>query len=356
MMTIIIFTLLSLLFLFLVVDILIIKRPVYGGKISGQRLERVKQSPNYHDGQFHNLNDKPIMNAKPKQFVKTLRTFLFGKKQGLRPATPLEMVKRDLKRLPNDKNLYIWFGHSSYMLSLHGSTFLVDPTFKTAAPFSFINKPFKGTTSYKLEDLPNEIDYLIITHDHYDHLDYKTVKPLRKRIKHVICPLGVGAHFERWGYEKIQLTELDWNESANPSDRLRVYCLPSQHFSGRALHRNNTLWASFMLKTPYGNIFIGGDGGYGPHFKQIGEQYPDIDLAILENGQYNEQWKHIHTLPEQLGMVAVDLKARKIITVHHSKYTLSTHPWDEPLQNELKVREQHHLNLLVAPLGEICEL
>ena len=335
---------------------ILIHLPQFGKAPSGSRLERIRRSPHYRDGQFRNLQPTEIMNVKGLQFFKVMLKFVFGKKRNLTPPTPLPMVKADLNHLDPSRDYYIWFGHSSYLISLHGTTFLVDPTFCAGAPFKFANKAFAGTERYQPEDMPSHIDYLIITHDHYDHLDYQTYCRLRTRIGHVICPLGVGAHLERWGAAPTQIIEMDWDERQPLSDGFSIFCLPSQHFSGRALKRNNTLWASFLLNTPHGNIFIGCDGGYGPHFKEIGKNHPDIDLAILENGQYNEQWKSIHTLPEQLGKEATDLHARQIITVHHSKYALAQHPWDEPLHNERRARDEYHLNLIVPALGSITEL
>lgn len=332
--------------------------PRFGKFPSGARLERIRRSPNYRDGKFQNLVETDVITDKAvSSFTKTLFQMVFGKNGiELKPKKPLDMAKHDLNNLPADRDIYVWFGHSAYLLSLHGTTVLVDPTFVTASPVSFINKPFAGTDLYKPEDMPHHIDYLVITHDHYDHLDCETIERLKDRIGHVICPLGVGEHLERWGIRPEQLIEMDWNEKSSLSEDWTVYCLPSQHFSGRSFRRNNTLWASFLLETPSGKIFLGCDGGYGPHFREIGEAHPGIDLAILENGQYNEQWKSIHTMPEQLGKEAVDLGAKRVITVHHGKYALAPHPWDEPFGNELVARDEDNINLLVAELGEITEL
>lgn len=224
-----------------------------------------------------------------------------------------------------------------------------------ASPVSFVNKPFKGTDIYKPEGMP-DIDYLIISHDHWDHLDYNTVKKLRDRIGTVICPLGVGEHFEYWGFDKKQIVELDWDEDSSLEAGFKVYCLPARHFSGRGLSSNQSLWASFLLQAPSQNIYIGGDGGYDTHYAEIGERFPNIDLAILENGQYNEEWKLIHMMPEQMSQAAKDLNAKKILTVHHSKYALARHPWDESLQNAENMRNHDSLNVLIPEIGEIVKL
>ena len=135
-----------------------------------------------------------------------------------------------------------------------------------------------------------------------------------------------------------------------------VHCLPARHFSGRGLTSNQSLWASFLVETPTRKVYIGGDSGYDSHFARIGKQFPGIDLAILENGQYNEGWKYIHTMPRYLGQAAKDLKAKKIITVHHSKYALARHRWDEPLENEIKAAKEDSLNLFVPVIGQVIGL
>ena len=335
---------------------LILHLPQFGKRPSGQRLQRMAASPNYRRGKFVNRTVEGQKDISWRQYLKIARKFIFGKKRALTPPQPMEMVKRDLKQLDPEKELLVWFGHSSYLLSIHGSTLLVDPTFCSGAPFPFINRAFPGTDRYRPEDLPERIDFLIITHDHYDHLDYNSIIRLKERVRQFICPLGVGAHLEHWGVAPEQITEMDWEEHCSPKPGWEIHCLPAQHFSGRTLKRNPTLWASFLLRTPYGNIFAGGDGGYGPHFKEIGQRFPDIGLAILENGQYDEHWSHLHTMPQQLGQELLDLGAKRFVTIHHSKYALAHHAWDEPLQNEAAVQKKLQVPLIAARLGEITEV
>lgn len=213
----------------------------------------------------------------------------------------------------------------------------------------------QGADAYKPADMP-EIDYLVISHDHWDHLDYETVMQLKNRVDKVVCPLGVGEHFEYWGFEKSSLVELDWFEDTVLDKGFLLHCLPARHFSGRSLKANQALWASFLIETPSQKIYMGGDSGYDTHFAEIGKQYPGIDLAILENGQYNEDWKYIHTMPQYLGQVARDLNAEKILTVHHSKYALARHRWDEPLKNAMNLKEKDSLNVLMPIIGEVVRL
>ncbi len=331
-----------------------LRQPSFGRLPSGERLERIKRSPNYRDGEFKNLLPTRLMTGNNNRW-RAMWNFVFSAKDSVRPSFPLHVVKTDLKNLPPDENLMVWFGHSSYLLQVDGIRVLVDPVFLESSPLPFVNRPFEGTDLYKPEDMP-DIDYLVISHDHWDHLDYKTVCRLRRHTRKVICPLGVGEHFEHWGYDKASLVELDWMEKTSPDRGFVVQCLPARHFSGRGLKSNQSLWASFMLSTPSLTIFIGGDSGYGSHFGKIAELYPHIDWAILENGQYNEDWKYIHTLPHQIARVAKDLAAKHIVTVHHSKFALARHRWDEPLHNARRMRDEDSLEVAMPAIGEVLSL
>ncbi len=325
----------------------------FGRSPRGERLERIKNSPNYHDGKFHNLSPtKQITSEKSK--ISTMADFLFRKVKDLRPEMDLPTIKTDLKRFGQDENVLVWLGHSSLFIQTNGKRFLVDPVLVKASPVSFVNKPFKGTKIYTPDDIP-DIDYLMITHDHWDHLDYNTVKRLKDRTGKVICPLGVGEHLEHWGFDKDRIVELDWNENFVFDNTVTIHCLSARHFSGRGLSPNKTLWASFMLQTPSKNIYISGDGGYDTHFADIGNRF-EIDLAIVENGQYNEGWKFIHLMPEDLVTTAKDLNAKKMMTGHNSKYALGKHSWHEPLENISKAAERDSLNLLTPMIGEAVYL
>lgn len=328
--------------------------PRFGKLPSGERLKRIESSPNYRNGAFRNRSVTPQLTS-DKSRISVMFDFLFEKRDGNRPDGAVATVKSDLKNLPSDQNLLVWFGHSSYFLQIDGKRILIDPVFYDAAPVSFFNKPFQGTDIYKAEDIPS-IDYLIITHDHWDHLDHKTVVHLKDRTGRVVCPLGVGEHFERWGYHVDKLIELDWNEVAQLDTLVDIECLPARHFSGRGLKSNQTLWASFMLKTPSKTVFIGGDGGYDTHFATIAKQYPTIDLALIENGQYNEDWCYIHLMPEDVVRTIRDLNPLHVITGHNSKYALAKHPWREPMGKIVLAATKHSLPLLTPSIGEVVYL
>ena len=345
---------LSVLFILGDAGVLFLSQAKFGRIPQGKRLERIKQSPHYDGKQFVNEEETVTMTG-DKGIFTVWREFLFGDKSQTVPDTALTVVKTDLKALPADKDWIVWFGHSSYLMNLSGKKVLVDPVFYQGSPVSFVNKMFKGTDVYKPADMP-DIDYLMITHDHWDHLDYDVVKELEPRVKKVVTGLGVGEHFEYWGYPVEKLVELDWWESADLGDGFSVTVTPARHFSGRDLKQNKTLWASFLFKAPKRNVWIGGDGGYGKHFKRIGEKFTDIDLAILENGQYNVDWKLIHTMPEELGKIMQDLNASRYMTVHHSKFCLSKHSYFEPLENAKHAAQETGKPMLMPQMGEVVEL
>ena len=319
--------------------------------------ERVEASPNYRDGMFQNQEPTPQFTGNESVWQQMWH-FLTRPNPERVPSEPIQAVKTDLKNLPTDSDWLVWFGHSSYLFCLNGMRFLVDPVLKPEFPASMMLKAFPGTDIYRPEDLP-DIDVLIVTHEHWDHMDYATLRDIRERVKLVICPLGIADYLRHWGYTDEQITEMDWYEesvvSIQPSE-VRITCLPSRHFSNRLLgKRNQTLWASFMIETGGRKVYIGGDGGYDKRFAQIHERFGAIDLAILENGQYNANWKYIHTTPEDLEKVILDLQAKQVFTVHHDKYALSVHLWYEPDSVAHNIATKHNINLLEAPIGTVVK-
>ena len=345
---------LSIIALIVLAVVIFINQPRFGKTPQGERLERVKKSSNYREGKFQNIHETPQLTSDKGNF-QTFAGFLFKAKDRLHPELDLPIVKEDLWKLNRNEDVLVWFGHSSYLLQVDGIRILVDPVFYDASPVGFYNKAFKGPDEFKPEDIP-EIDYLVISHDHWDHLDYKTVTALKDRIGKIVCGLGVGEHFEYWGFNKTEIIELDWEDSAEFENGLKIYCLPARHFSGRGLSPNQSLWSSYLVEVPSRKIYIGGDGGYDTHYKNIGEKYGPIDLAILENGQYDKDWRYIHLLPEQIVPAFKDLNAAKLFTVHHSKYALANHPWDEPLRNISSFAEKDAINLILPIMGEIVNL
>lgn len=354
-MILILYVILSILVLFTLVVFLYTRQAQFGRKPSGERLKRVKQSPNYRDGKFQNVNLTPSL-TEGYSFGKVFYEFIFKKVPGRNPLDLIPTQKTDLLNLPPDEDILVWFGHSSYFLQLNGKRILVDPVFSgNASPVPRSNKAFKGADQYTVADLP-VIDYLFITHDHYDHLDYHTSLQLISKTDAVICGLGVGGHLERWGFPQEKIIEKDWNETFQLDGDLTVHTTTSRHFSGRRFKRNNTLWMSFVLEAPALKLFLGGDSGYDTHFAEIGEKYGPFDLAILENGQYDAKWKYIHLLPEEVLVAGKDLKAKRVLPVHSSKFALAQHAWNEPLVRLTVSNETLKIPLVTPVIGEKVNL
>lgn len=334
---------------------IVLSRDIFGARPSGTRLELIKKSKNYRDGKFQNLNPTPSL-TEGYSYPSVMYNFFFGKKDHLVPEDSIPFVKTDLKGIPKEANALIWFGHSSYWMQIEGKSILVDPVLNDhAAPFEGMNKAFKGAASYTTDDLP-DIDYLVITHDHYDHLDYHTIKNLKGRVGKVVCALGVGAHFEKWGYQPSQLIEKDWGDKVILDEHITLHLTPARHFSGRSIFSNNTLWTSYVLETPSRKIFLGGDSGYDEHFEEIGTRFGGFDLAVLENGQYNVAWKYIHTMPEELLLAGKDLKAKRILPVHSGKFALAAHAWYEPLSRLSELNKAAGQLLITPMIGEVVNI
>lgn len=335
---------------------IVINGPAFGAVPKGKRLARMKHSKLYRNKQFQNISHTPSL-AEGYKMPQVTYDFLFGKKHPLlKPLKEIPSIHTNLKTLDKNTDIFVWLGHSSYYLQTDGVSFLIDPVLSLyGSPFKYFNKAFKGSDVFKPEDIP-DLDYLVITHDHFDHLDYPTVKSIKDRTGMAIVPLGVGAHLERWGYTESQLIEEEWGAEIELKNNIKLAFTPARHFSGRRVKQNDTLWASYVLETPTKKIFLGGDSGYDSHFKMIGDKYGPFDYAILENGQYGEAWRYIHTLPEDVIQAAVDIDARHIIPVHAAKFALALHPWNEPLQKITSLGKEKSLDILTPMIGEVVDL
>lgn len=331
-----------------------LRQPIFGKAPNGKRLEQIQKSPNYRDGKFQNIHFTPDL-TEGYSMAGITWDFLFKQYPRTKPKDAIPSVKTDLLNLSEENDVLVWFGHSSYFIQVQGKRFLIDPVFSgNAAPIAGSNKSFGGTDIYTASDMPN-IDYLLITHDHYDHLDYRTILGLKDKVETIICGLGVGAHFEHWGFDTAKIIEKDWDQSETLTESLTLHTATSRHFSGRSFARNNTLWLSFILQTPNLNLYLGGDSGYDTHFAELGKKFGAFDLAILDNGQYNLAWQAIHMFPEEVLLATKELNAKRLFPVHSGKFKLAHHPWDEPL---IKITELNNNEIpLVTPIvGEVVYL
>ena len=330
--------------------LLFLRTERFGKAPSGKRLGKLEQSPNYKNGSFQNLNSTPML-TEGAGYFKVLYKFIFSSKPK-KPSTVLPSIKTDLKAINPNENVLIWMGHSSYYMQIEGKKMLVDPVLSgKASPLSFTTKAYPGSDIYTTDEIP-EIDYLFLTHDHWDHMDYRTLIKLNPKIKKVVTGLGNGAHLEHWGFSADKIIEGDWYSSFKFSDDIKVHLTPARHFSGRGFNRNKTLWTSFALITPNFKLFLGGDSGYDTHFKEIGEKYGPFDMAVLENGQYDINWKYIHMLPGEQIKAANDLNAKRVFPVHCGKFTLANHDWNEPLKKITEMSSKTGIKVMTPMIGE----
>lgn len=331
----------------------ILNLPVFGHAPKGARLERLKKLANFKaDGTLDNLSPTP-MKPEGVSYWDIVVGMIKGN-ENRSPEKALPSIEPDFTA--TDKTRLIWFGHSSYLLQIDGLKILVDPVFsKRPSPFSFIGSSnFKGTDFIKAEDFP-DLDIILITHDHYDHLDYQSILKLKNKTKLFITSLGVGAHLEYWGVPANKIVELAWNEETI-ANGLKFTAAPARHFTGRGFKRNQTLWSAFVLQGTKHKLYLGGDSGYDSHFKKTGEQQGPFDLAILECGQYNTYWPLIHMFPEQTVQAAKDLKAKVLLPVHWGKFTLAMHSWNEPAIRVVKQAKADKVKITTPLLGEAITL
>ena len=345
--------------IFLTLAVLLIyswlNEPKFGKLPSGKRLDIIEKSPNYKDGKFKNLNFTPDL-TEGETYFRIIKKVLFEKDKRNKPKHRIPSQQTDLKNLDPDENVLVWFGHSSYFMQIDGKTLLADPVFSGAAsPIKATTRSFMGSDVYTADDFP-EIDFLFLSHDHWDHLDYETVVKLRHKVKNIITGLGTAEHLEYWGFDPKIIHEKDWNQQIDLGNGFIINTAPARHFAGRLFSRNKALWMSFVLQTPKRKIYLGGDSGFDTHFEAIGNEFGPFDLAILECGQYNESWKYIHMFPEELIMASKNLKAKTIFPVHWGKFALANHAWDEPIKRVSAAAEKENLPLLTPMIGQKVNL
>lgn len=306
-------------------------QPIWGALPSGTRLEEIKRSKNYVAGMFRNQIETPMRTTDQSEWAMWVQT-IFETEGHPRPLGALPTKKNDLRSLDIAQDVAVWLGHSSYYLQLNGRRILIDPVFSTnASPIPFTNTAFEGTSLYTADDIP-EIDFLLISHDHYDHLDYPTILALKPKVRQVIVGLGVGAHFAAWGYDMQRVQEKDWNESIGAPNDLQIMVTPARHFSGRTFTRDQSLWVGFALISPSRRLFFSGDSGYAKHFEEIGQELGPFDWVALDSGQYDPRWANVHMNPEQAAQAATDLRARVLTPEHVGRFSLAPHDWDDPFK------------------------
>ncbi|MDR7128197.1 L-ascorbate metabolism protein UlaG (beta-lactamase superfamily) [Algoriphagus sp. 4150] len=351
-------TLISIVLILLLVVVLFVNfNPEFGGSPSKQKLAQFEKLDYFEDGKFSNLMPTN-MDMDFAEAIKMLPEF-FKNDPTRRPGFDLPLVHRDALELVTKEQptRLVWFGHSTFLLQMDGKTILIDPMFgEVPAPNPILGKKrFSNQLPIAIEKLP-QIDMIIMSHDHYDHLDYGSIQKLKGKTKAFYMPLGMGAHFEEWGVDSSQIHELGWWDEIQ-ADGLLLALTPARHFSGRGLNnRFSTLWGSWVIRGESDNIYFSGDSGYGPHFKQIGEKYGPFDFAMMECGQYNERWKDIHMMPEETAQAAKDINAKVFMPIHWAAFTLAMHSWTDPVERVIAKADEINQPIFVPEIGEFIEL
>lgn len=320
---------------------------------SGEHLAKISTSEHYNKPNKIFQNPVPISISTGRPMYEVMYDFILSG-ESLRPIEKLPEDPPNLTEL-EVKSIYvrfIWFGHSTILLEVEGKRILIDPVFSDyASPIPGIAKRFQEPV-FNIEDI-KDIDIVLISHDHYDHLDYETISKLKERKLKYIVPLGVSAHLEYWGIERENITELDWWQDTKFKG-LVFTSAPAQHFSGRGLiNRNTTLWASWAIKGNQHNIYFGGDSGYSEHYKEIGKRLGPFDVSFLENGAYDMDWKSVHQLPEEGVQASIDLKSKIMVPVHWGMFDLALHSWYEPIQRVSIEAEKKGVTILAPKLGQL---
>ncbi|EEK78661.1 MBL fold metallo-hydrolase [Bacillus cereus] len=291
---------------------------------------------------------------KPKDII-GLMTDYFKMKTKLRPMKNLPIVLSN----KNNESLesVTWFGHSASLLKIEGKKLLLDPMLGDASsPFPVFNsKRYSGTFSLEREDL-QEIDAIIISHNHYDHLNYKSIMQLKDRAKHFYVPTGVAQYLIKWGVSPSKISEHNWWDEVT-FDNIKLVCAPARHFSGRSMtDRDRSLWCSWLILGQETKVFFSGDSGYAPHFKEIGDKYGPFDLTLMECGQYDPRWSAIHMLPEETVQAHIDVKGELLLPIHWGAFTLALHEWSDPIERVTKEAKRLGVNITTPQIGDSITL
>jgi len=318
--------------------------------------ERIENSPQYEDGKFHNaVKDIYDVGAAWRAAIKEL---LFGKRVDPVPQKPFviqKLSRTDFYKQDDDALRFVRLGHSTIMLQLGRKVWLTDPVFsKRASMFQWIGPKRFHPVPIKIDDLP-PVEGVLISHDHYDHLDHESILQLRDRVKHFYVPLGLKDLLISWGVQKEKISELDWWEKTQIG-AVELISTPAQHFSGRGLFDSaETLWTSWVIRTDQHSVYFSGDSGYFEGFKEIGEKYGPFDLTFLECGAYHKSWSTMHMMPEDNFKAQKDLKGKVLVPIHNGTFDLAFHPWHEPMERVMILAQKAQIHFVIPSMGQIVD-
>ncbi|WP_203901052.1 MBL fold metallo-hydrolase [Virgisporangium aliadipatigenens] len=315
---------------------------------SGERAERVRRSPQYRDGKFQNTVPSVMMAPGTRQ--KVVRQMFFGEPHAKRsPSGEIPLVTPT----SSETGLgVVWYGHSSALVEADGRRVLFDPVWSDrCSPSQRVGPKRMHAVPVELEDLPR-LDAVVISHDHYDHLDMPTVKALLGLTRApFVVPLGVGEHLERWGVPLDRIVELDWDEDVTING-VTLTCTAARHFSGRTLTRDGTLWASWVMAVGTRKVFYTGDSGYFPGYARVGREHGPFDATLIQVGAYGDAWPDIHMTPEEGVATHLDVGGRVMIPLHWGTFNLALHDWSEPVERVWAEAKARGVTLVVPRPGE----
>ncbi len=327
-------------------------RPVpdaIGGRATGARAARMQASPEWSGGRFHNQQLR--FEPSSRTLAGSVKELVAGR-QERHPVGDVPLVRE--QPVPRPVGTHVtWLGHSTVLVQVDGAVLLLDPVWsERCSPSQQVGPRRLHPVPVALRDLP-PVDAVVISHDHYDHLDMDSVKELAaiRRETRFVVPLGVGAHLEKWGVPADRIDELDWHEAADVAGT-RLVATPAQHFSGRGLSRDGTLWASWVVEGESGKVFYSGDTGYFVGFAEIGDRYGPFDVSLVQVGAYDDGWPTIHMTPEHGVEAHLDVRAGVMVPVHWGTFNLAFHPWSEPVERLLVEAERRGATVVVPRPGE----
>lgn len=348
------------LFIFLVVLGVVISlfinfHPAFGGNPSKEQKAVYNKSDFYVNGKFFN-QVQTKMNMSASDIFSLMKDSILGGKDR-NPAGQIPVSVIDWNKIKSEEDSLTWFGHSALLLSIDNKKILIDPMLGPAAsPVTFAgSKRYSDNMLRVIDEMPS-IDAVFITHDHYDHLDYLSIRKLKCKVAHFFVPLGVSAHLIRWGVAKENITELNWWDELEYQG-LTVAFTPSKHFSGRGIfNRDTTLWGGWVILGNNTRFYISGDGGYDTHFEEIGRKYGPFDIALIEGGQYDRRWSWVHMTPEEAVQAHLDVKGKHMMLIHWGAFTLAYHGWTDPIERALKEAKKAGVKLIAPKIGETVSL